>query len=271
MPKLSDIDLAPLKESVLLWLPAIAAAIGIGLCVAIANWALRRILRSIASRAKLDQTLMQFLETLLRYSVWTIGVVAVLGQLGFDVTSLVASMGVVGLTLGFAARDALSNVISGLFIFWDRPFVIGDLVEIDGHYGRVDQITMRSTRVVTTDGRMLAIPNATVVNSTVASYTNFPNLRLEIDITVGVDEDLGRIRALLLDLVTGRPGHLLTPAPAVVVTALNDYNIAIQLRSWIENEKDHLGARFRLREDALEVLRQAKVVMPYETLEVRRA
>jgi hypothetical protein len=66
-----------------------------------------------------------------------------------------------------------------VFIFWDRPFVLGDLIEVDGKYGRVEKITLRSTRVITVEGKMFTIPNAEVMNSTVASYTNFPHLRIE--------------------------------------------------------------------------------------------
>ncbi len=122
---------------------------------------------------------------MLKYVILSIALVSALNQVGVHTGSLLASLGVLGLTIGFAARDALSNVISGIFIFWDRPFVIGDLVEIEDKYGRVQAITMRSTRVVTPDGKMLAIPNNTIVNSTVASYTNFPHLRLDIAFGVG--------------------------------------------------------------------------------------
>ena len=136
--------------------------------------------QAILRKSHLDQTAQTFIHTVTRYVVLTIGVVTALAQLGVDTASLLTSLGVVGLTIGFAARDTLSNVISGVFIFWDRPFVITDLVEIDGQYGQVAAITMRSTRVVTVDGRMLAIPNSQIVNSVVASYTNFPHLRIDI-------------------------------------------------------------------------------------------
>ncbi len=128
----------------------------------------------VRTRMDLDPTLAAFIESTLKYVVLTMGLLSALSEVGINTTSMLASLGVVGLTLGFAAKDTLSNVISGVFIFWDRPFVLGDLVEINGEYGRVDSITMRSTRVVTVDGKMLAIPNSTVVNSTVVSYTNFP-------------------------------------------------------------------------------------------------
>lgn len=232
----------------------------------------RLLLRGISHamrRAEVDLTIVNFVESAARFVAGVIGLVAVLDQLGVDTASIIASLGVAGLTIGFAARDTLSNLIAGLFIFWDRPFVIGDLVEVDGRYGRVDKITLRSTRVVTPDGKMLAIPNTTVVNGTVASYTNFPHLRLDIDVTVSVNEDLGRARQVLLDICSEHPECMSEPAPEVVVTALNDYNVALQLRVWIDDEKKHINTRFTLREAMFEALRSAGVDMPYETLQLQ--
>lgn len=127
---------------------------------------------------------------------------------------------------------------------------------------------MRSTRVVTPNGRMLAIPNSTIVNTTVASYTNFPNLRLEVDIDVGTNEDLGRVRSLLLAQVTTHPDFLQNPAPEVVVTRLGDYSIGVQLRAWLDDEQKHVAATFALRERMFEALRTAEVEMPVETLAI---
>ncbi len=252
----------------LTWLPGLlAAGFTIGLF-----YVLHRILDRAAlllmRRSGMDQTAAVFLASVIRYTLFTVGGVTALGQMGVDVTGMLASLGVVGLTLGFAARDALSNIISGLFIFWDRPFVIGDLVEIGGAYGKVSDITMRSTRVVTPNGRMLAIPNSTIVNTTVASYTNFPNLRLEVDIDVGTNEDLGRVRSLLLAQVTTHPDFLQNPAPEVVVTRLGDYSIGVQLRAWLDDEQKHVAATFALRERMFEALRTAEVEMPVETLAI---
>jgi small conductance mechanosensitive channel len=222
----------------------------------------------LMARAGVEATATRFVELMLKYLVLTLGTITALAQMGVNTASLIASLGVAGLTLGFAAQDVLSNIISGLFIFWDRPFVIGDLVEIDGQYGRVETITMRSTRVVTTDGKMLAIPNSVIANSTVTSYTNFPNLRLDVEVTVGVNEDLGRVRVLLLDQVRGRQEFMDAPPPSVVVKALNDYNVLLELRAWIHDEKEHIQHRFELRERIFTSLTEAGVDMPCETLSI---
>lgn len=229
---------------------------------------LRKILRAGLAHSALDKTARSFIEAVLKYIVLAIGVVSTLSQLGVDTGGLLTSLGVVGLTIGFAARDTLSNVISGLFIFWDRPFVVDDLVEVGDKYGRVVEITMRSTRVVTVDGRMLAVPNSTIVNSTVASYTNFPNLRLDVPVTIGPGEDLTRVRKILTGLVEQDERFLQDPKPTMVVKAINDYNLEVELRAWLANERDHLKMRFDLRERVFEALRTASVDMPLETVQL---
>lgn len=230
---------------------------------------IRRFIRPVLGNTNMDETAVSFTQTVLKYTVLIIGGVNALSAADVNTGSLLASLGIAGLTVGFAARDAFSNLISGLMIFLDRPFVIGDLVEIEDNYGRVDQITLRSTRIVTPDGKMLAVPNSDIINKTVASYTNFPHLRLDIPVTVGVEEDLGRVRRLLLDLVADEPGYLPDPPPRVVVEALNDYNVAMELQAWIRDERAHVPMRSTLRERVFDALTAAGVDMPFETIEVR--
>ncbi|HSM25497.1 MAG TPA: mechanosensitive ion channel family protein [Anaerolineaceae bacterium] len=215
----------------------------------------------------MDSTNAAFAETILKFFVFSIGLLAALSAMGVQTSAVLASLGVVGLTIGFALRDTLSNIISGFLIFIDRPFTIGDLIEIDGKYGRVDRISLRTTRVVTPDGKMLAVPNAEVMNKTVTSYTNFPNIRLDISVTVGVHEDLDQVRKILLDLVHDNPDYLDKPEPSVVVTQLNDYNIGLELRVWLENEREHMKKKFELRELVFKTLTSKGVDMPFETIQ----
>lgn len=228
-----------------------------------------RSLRLIFKRVKLDATAASFVQEVLKYAIFCIGLLAALGALGINTTSILASLGVAGLTLGFAAKDTLSNIIAGIFIFWDRPFTTGDLVEIDGVYGRVEEITLRSTRIVTVDGKMVAIPNTNIVNDKVVSYTNFPHLRLDIDVTIGVEEDIDAVRQLLLKTMARTQKYMSEPAPQVVLTALNDYNLALQVSAWITEERLHVQERFALRELVFNTLRTAGVNMPYETLTIQ--
>jgi small conductance mechanosensitive channel len=230
---------------------------------------LKWLARPFLKRADLDETATVFTMTILKFTVLGIGFVNAMNAAGINTAAVLTSVGIAGLTIGFAARDAFSNLISGFLIYLDRPFVIGDLVEIEDNYGRVDQITLRSTRIITSDGKMLAVPNADIINKIVASYTNFPHLRLDIPVTVGVDENLAQVRRILLDTVAADERFMDSPAPRVVVQALNDYNVAMELQAWIYDERAHVENRSELREKVFDALNQAGVEMPFETLQLR--
>ncbi|MFN8576782.1 MAG: mechanosensitive ion channel family protein [Candidatus Sericytochromatia bacterium] len=217
---------------------------------------------------KTDLTTSSFILMMIKYIILTIGLISALSKVGINTVSLMTSVGVLGLTLGFAAKDVLSNLISGIFIFWDRPFVLGDLVEIGDKYGEVKSITLRTTRIVTPDGKMLAIPNSNIVNTTVASYTNYPHLRLDIPVTISVYEDIEKSRKLLLEMLK-HDNEILNDIPArIVVRELNDYNIKIELQVWIKNERAHIAKRFEIREKIFNTLRDNGVDMPFETLKI---
>lgn len=227
---------------------------------------LERTLQPLFRRVKLDPTLASFVRSVSKTVILSIGLLSSFRELGFDISSILASLGVAGLTIGFAARDALSNIISGLFIFWDRPFVLGDYIELENYYGRVEDITLRSTRIVTPDGKMLAIPNTKVINSAVASYTNFPFLRIDIDLSVGVREDFARLRRIFQETIAGDERFLEQPPAEMVIEALGDFNLTVRFRIWIRDEKLHIPIRYELREKLFEGFRSAGVDMPYETL-----
>lgn len=228
---------------------------------------LRRVIEKSLQQLQ-DSTTTAMIQRLIKLIFAVVCLLVLMQALGLEIGTFLASAGVFSLTLGFALKDTLSNVVSGFLIFIDRPFTINDLVEIDGQYGRVDRITLRTTRVVTSDGRMLAVPNSVVMNKTIASYTNFPHLRIDVPITIAVTENLDRVRAILLSLVQHDPVYLQKPAPRMVVTAINDYNIAIELQAWLHDEKQHIEQRFALREAVFKTLMLEKIEMPLETIQL---
>ncbi|MFC1508873.1 mechanosensitive ion channel family protein [Candidatus Omnitrophota bacterium] len=264
----AEFDLETLGSSLAVFIANVIVGIFIFVVFYWSWWLLNRIIRSLFRRTKIDRTTSSFIETALKFIMLTIGLVQALSAVGINTAALLTSLGIAGLTIGFAARDALSNLISGILIFWDRPFVIGDIVEVGSYYGRVEKITLRSTRVVTVDGRMLAVPNATIINTTVASYTNFPHLRLDVSVTVSVNEDIDRTRNLLLDIVAKDVGFIKDPIPRVVVAALNDYNVELKLQVWLEDERQHIAKTFELREKIFKVLTENDVEMPFETFQI---
>ncbi len=240
--------------------------------IILAFYILYRILKAVMSRViarfALEKTIVSFLMMGLKYTIFVFAAITTLDQIGLNITSLIAGLGIAGLALGFAAKDTLSNIVAGIFIFWDRPFYIGDLVEIEDEYGEVQQITLRTTRIVTPDGIMISIPNQNIAANKIKSYTMFPHLRLDIDVTIGVGEDIENARREILSIVRGDERFMKKPAPAVLVQELGDYYTKLQLRVWLDDTRKHITARAELREKIKNTLDNAKVEMPFETIEI---
>ncbi|MEZ5428291.1 MAG: mechanosensitive ion channel family protein [Pyrinomonadaceae bacterium] len=229
---------------------------------------LRGVLVRIITRFELEKTFVSFLFLTLKYTIFIFAAVTTLDQIGLNITSLLAGLGIAGLALGFAAKDTLSNIVAGIFIFWDRPFYIGDLVEIEGEYGEVQDITLRTTRIVTPDGRMISIPNQNIAANKITSYTMFPHLRLDVEVTIGVEEKIAGAREKILEIVRDDPRFLKTPEPVVLVQELGNYYTKLELRVWLEDTKQHINVRAELREKIKDALDAAGVEMPFETLEI---
>jgi len=268
---MQQVQLALLPDNLSVALAAIVTKTVVATSVLLVYYLLWLTTKFILSRTlttRVDPTTNSFVNTLVKFTLFTLAIFASMNSVGIKTTALLTSLGIAGLTIGFAAKDALSNIISGILIFLDRPFVLGDLVEVEGQYGKVDRITLRSTRIITSDGKMLAVPNTEIINKTVSSYTNFPHLRIDIEVCVGTKEDLAYVRSILLDQVSTDDSYMEDPAPRVVVTRLNDYNVQMELQAWLKDERSHVEKKYMLREKVFNTLTEAGIDMPYETIKL---
>ncbi len=213
-------DLNRLAEKAAELAPSLILALLVFVVFYLIYWVVKTIVARIAKHVGLERTVSSFLLIALKYVILIFGAITALQQVGINVTSLIAGLGIIGLSLGFAAKDTLSNIIAGVFLFWDKPFIIGDLIEVSDEYGQVHEITLRTTRIVTPDGKLVSIPNSELINSKIKSYTMYPHLRLDIDVTIGVNEDIGKARDVILGLLQYDNRLLTGPAPAVLVTTL---------------------------------------------------
>ena len=106
-----------------------------------------------------------------KFVILAFGVVMAAGQLGFQIASVLAGLGIVGLAVGLAAQDTLANLVAGITILWDRPFRIGDNVTVAGTYGPVQAIGLRTTRILTNDQIDAILPNKTIINEKILNHT----------------------------------------------------------------------------------------------------
>ena len=161
--------LTPFIESAYGALPDIVAGLVVFVAFFIAAAVARKVLRRVGARVEADKRpLVMLAAGTLRYVLIVIGLISGLGTMGIDVTVLVAGLGLTGFALGFAQRDAVSNLIAGLMILLYQPFGRGDKITVGGNSGTVIVVNFRYTVLEADDGTIVHVPNGTMFSNAVA-------------------------------------------------------------------------------------------------------
>ena len=169
---------------------------------------------------------------------------------GINPTAWLASAGVIGIAVGFAAKDTLANLFSGIFIVADAPYKVGDYIVLgSGERGKVTSLGMRSTRLLTWDDIEVTIPNAVIANSKIVNESGGPWLKHRIRVPVGVayGSDVDQVCEVLKEIANALPEVVKDPAPRVRMRALGDSSLDFELLAWI----DYPELRGRVRHELL--------------------
>lgn len=139
------------------------------------------------TESKLDDELVPIVSRITDIAIVSIGGIVILDSIGYDVTAVIASLGVGGVAVAFASRKTMADVFGGAHILSTKPFLVDDVVEIDGTAGTVEEIGLRTTRVRDFDGRMITLPNSTIAGSEVKNITEEPTRRITASIGLAYD------------------------------------------------------------------------------------
>src|SRR5262245_38988329 len=139
------------------------------------------------------------------FTVLFLTLATVLRQLGFNLSVLLGAAGVLTVALGFAAQTSASNLISGIFLIFERPFVVGDTIGVGGTQGEVVTVDLLSVKLRTLDNLLVRIPNETLLKTEVTNYTRYPIRRVDVDLTVAFRQNLARVRDLLEAIADEEP------------------------------------------------------------------
>jgi small-conductance mechanosensitive channel len=192
----------------------------------------RRTSRAISRISHLDTQQKIVFQKFSSYLLIAIVIAAALNQMGFDLKVLLGAAGVLTVAVGFAAQTSASNVISGLFLMIDRPFVIGDVIEVSGNRGEILSIDLLSTKIRTFDNVLVRVPNETMVKSDIRNLTFFPIRRMDFKFGVAYKENIKQVHQLLLDIASRNPLCLEDPAPLFIFDGFGDSSLNIQFSVW---------------------------------------
>ncbi len=244
----------------------------VGLFVALfAAWIVagltRKLVRRGLERIHFDETLTKFFSTVSRYVVLTIAVVSCLGMFGIQTASFAAVIAAAGLAIGLAFQGTLSNFASGVMLLAFRPFKVGDVIKVADEVGKVDEIEIFTTSLVTFDNRRIILPNGVIFGSKIENITHFPTRRCDVKVGVAYAADLDETRRVLEGAVRKTEGILDEPAFQIYLLDLGASSVDFAVRAWVKSE-DLWGVREQLLRNIKRDLDAANIGIPFPQMDV---
>ena len=218
-----------------------------------------------------EERTIPILDLLLKLLILLVGSYVLLLVWGINPVGWLASAGIVGIALGFAAKDTLANLFSGFFILADAPYKAGDYVNLDsGERGMVSNIGMRSTRLLTRDDVEITIPNAVIANAKIINESggHSTQMRVRLDVGVAYGSDVDQVCEVLQSVAEQHKDILSHPAPRVRMRAFGASSLDFQLMGWIRKPEDRGRVLHELMMETYGALAAADIEIPYNKTEV---
>ena len=234
---------------------------------------LARLLSGVVQRALTRRNsgagAVKLLQDLVYWSILTLGVLMALQQF-VDVTAFLAGLGIVGFAVGFALQDVMKNFAAGVLILLQQPFRVGDAVAVKEYEGTVRTIDLRSTEIVTFDGRVVILPNSDFLSNAIVNYTRSTQRRVELTVGVAYGSDLRKVQQVTLAALQGLPVCLPEPAAQTFFQLFNSASIDLTVYFWVDTKQ---ATVLSARDAAIAALQQAfaaqGIEIPYPTQTVR--
>jgi small-conductance mechanosensitive channel len=181
---------------------------------------------------------------------------------GVNVGVLLGTAGFLTIGLGFAAQTSVSNLISGIFLMVERPFKVGDVIEVSGTRGEVIVIDLMSVKLRTFDNLLVRIPNETMLKANLTNFTHFEIRRYDLQVGVAYKEDLDRVRSVLLAVADKNPLCLRDPKPTILFIGFGESSVDLQYSVWAKRDS-FLELRNSISEEVKRAFDDAGIEIPY--------
>ncbi|ETR67981.1 MAG: mechanosensitive ion channel MscS [Candidatus Magnetoglobus multicellularis str. Araruama] len=226
------------------------------------------ILMKMLANSGMAKGIQDTVSTITSYSFWVFGTIMALNAVGISTTSLTVAFGALGIGLGFGLQNIFNNFISGLILLFERPIQVGDWVEINGIWGSVEKINVRSTVVKSVDNAALIIPNSEFISSRLTNWSfKDPKIRRTITIGVAYGSDIQKVRDILLDIANKHPRVFRMPGPDVVFTDFGDSALIFELRIWVHVDFS-ISTRTDIRFEIDRRFREDNIIIPFPQRDV---
>ncbi len=219
-------------------------------------------------KREIDITLIRFLESLIGTGLKVLLALTILvGYWGIEFTGLTAILTSAGVAIGLALQGSLSNFAGGFIILLIRPFKVGDYIEIGIYDGTVEQIGLFYTQLTTIDNKLILIPNGTLSNGSLINYSAKENRRVDMTFSVGYENDVTKVKNVLIDIINKNKLILDDPEKFVGITAHGPSSVDFMIKVWCKTE-DYWTIHFDLLEQVKIRFDEENISIPYPQMDV---
>jgi small-conductance mechanosensitive channel len=216
--------------------------------------------KSLRQRMERGQFLL--IQKIITYTIFIYILSLILNQLGISFSVLLGTAGILTVALGFASQTSVSNVISGLFLIGEKPFDVGNVIEVDGTMGEVLSIDLMSVKLRTFDNLYVRIPNESMIKTKIINCTRFPTRRLDAKVRVAYKEDLKKVSEILLQVAEKSSLVLKTPPPKIFFTGFGESSMDLQFSIWFARN-DFINSSHIIYREIKEAFEQAGIEIPF--------
>jgi small conductance mechanosensitive channel len=221
------------------------------------------LLKRVLQRRRAPLGVIQLLGQLVLWSIIVAGAITALQQF-FEVTAFVASLGILGFTVGFALQDIMKNFASGVILLLQQPFHVGETIGVKGFDGTVLAIDLRSTEMRASDGRVVILPNAEVLANPIINYSRANERRVDFILNLSHTSDPQTIRQVVLEAIERVEGYVAMPEPVIVFNSLTDHALELNANFWIDVTKnDPLHAKDTVLLNVKSVFQEQGIEIPH--------
>lgn len=185
------------------------------------------------ARAGISENILPFLHSILSVSMKVMLLFSVAGIIGIETSSFIAVLAAAGFAVGLALQGSLSNLAAGIIVLVFRPYKVGDWIEVQEKFGKVEEIQIFNTIIVTPGMKTLIIPNGQIVEGIVTNYSKKGCIRLELNVTMPYEESYPKVEKVLMDVLTSTPKVLESPRPEVGIESYDSHNIILGVRPYV--------------------------------------
>ncbi|SHI69583.1 mechanosensitive ion channel family protein [Flavobacterium terrae] len=196
----------------------------------------KRMILSKVQNSEFDITLSKFLIDILVWILRFLLFITFISRLGIETASFVAIIGAAGLAIGLSLQGSLSNFAGGILIVLFKPFEVGDTIEAQGVIGVVSEIQIFVTKLIAANNQTIFIPNGSLSNGTIVNHSLQGQRRTDLQFLISYDEDLKKVKDIVLDILNKNENVLQDPKPSVDVVALSENGVRLAVKSWATND-----------------------------------